>query len=208
MQTLNGRLQGSERHDRRSLRRASADASPGTAAARRGGGPDPRVAALSTSYLSEMAMALRKRYGDGPPDPDDVAQEAFRRIIEKGDTSNIQNLKAFLWRTARNLILDTKKIDKVRSKYDYEIQQIFFTTGGDISSPENVIIVREQLRAINECLRGMSERRRRAFLLYRVDGLTLEEVARRLMMSRTAVSNHIAKAQTQLIALFAGDAED
>lgn len=168
---------------------------------------DPRIAALSETYLRDLATGLRNRFGNGPPDPEDVAQEAFRRILEKDDTSSIRNLKAFLWRTARNLIFDSKKMSAIRSKYDLEIEQIFFPSTGDNSSPETVMLAREQLKAVNAILRDMPEKRRRALVLYRVEGLTLVEVARRLRISRTAVSKHIAKAQIALNAIFIEDAD-
>ncbi|MEM8985120.1 MAG: RNA polymerase sigma factor [Pseudomonadota bacterium] len=163
---------------------------------------------LCDTYLADLTRGVRNRFGNGPPDPEDVAQEAFRRIIEKGDTAAIKNLKGFLWRTARNLVLDARKISNARSKYDFEIEEMYFPLKGDISTPENVILAKEQLRMINAHLRDMPEKRRRAFVLYRVEGLTLVEVARRLRISRTAVSNHIAKAHASLNALFIEDADD
>lgn len=170
-------------------------------------GSDPRLEELCSSYLADLARGVRDRFGAGPPDPEDVAQEAFRRVFEKGDTSGVKNLKGFLWRTARNIVLDAKKITDVRSKYDFEMEQLLFPLKGDISSPETVMLAKEQLRAVNALLREMPEKRRRALILYRVEGLTLEEVARRLRLSRTAVSNHIAKAHAKLNAHFVEDAD-
>ena len=94
----------------------------------------------------------------------------------------------------------------IRSKYDLDIEQIFFSLKGDNSSPETVILAREQLKAVNALLREMPEKRRRALILYRIEGLTLVEVARRLRISRTAVSKHIARAQIALNTLYIEDA--
>ncbi|MEM8776640.1 MAG: sigma-70 family RNA polymerase sigma factor [Pseudomonadota bacterium] len=168
---------------------------------------DARIDHLCKSYLKDLSKGLRDRFGDGPPDPEDVAQEAFRRLIERGDTRSIKNLKAFLWRTARNLVFDDKKMSSIRSKYDLDIEQIFFSVKGDNSSPETVILAREQLKAVNALLRDMPEKRRRALILYRIEGLTLVEVSRRLRISRTAVSKHIARAQIALNALCIEDAD-
>lgn len=168
---------------------------------------DPRIEELSKTYLADLASGVRNRFGGGPPDPEDVAQEAFRRVIERGDTASIKNLKGFLWRTARNLVLDTKKLGRTRSKYDLEVEEIYFPHGGDISTPETVVLAKEQLKAVNEILRQMPEKRRRALVLYRVEGLTLVEVARRLRLSRTAVSKHIAKAHSALSELYVEDVD-
>ena len=131
-----------------------------------------------------------------------VAQEAFQKVLERGDLSTIKNLRAFLWRTARNLILSSKRSDHRRSAYDFEIEQLFFPLRGDISTPETVIIAKEQLKAINELLRTMPEKRRWALLLYRLEGQTLQEIGKALGISRTAVSKHIARAEMQINTLF------
>ena len=167
-----------------------------------------QLTALYREYAAELSNGIRGLYGDGPPDPEDVTQEAFRKVFERGDVANIKNLKAFVWRTARNLVLTSKKSDKQRSRYDFEVEQLFFPLKGDISTPETVIIAREQLKAINELLRNMPEKRRWALLLYRLEGLTLNEVGRRLGIGRTAVSKHISKAEMQINALFLEEEED
>ncbi|RMB04943.1 RNA polymerase sigma factor [Eilatimonas milleporae] len=168
---------------------------------------DPRLTSISANELKDLSIGLRDRFGNGPPDPDDIAQEAYRRVLEKDDPSSIRNLKAFLWRTARNLVFDALKSENSRSKYDFEIEQIFFPLKSDISSPETVMIAREQLKAINELLRTMPANRRRAIMLYRVERLTQAEIARRLKISRTMVSKHLATASAEINALFVDDVE-
>lgn len=169
---------------------------------------DSRVEALYVEYIDELSDGIRGRFGDGPPDPDEIAQEAFKRIFEKSDSATISNLKAFVWRTARNLVLDFKKTKSVRSKYDFEIEQIFFPLRGHNLSPESVIMAKQQLDAINDILLAMPERRRRSLMLYRIDGLTLEQVGKRLGISRRAVSKHISRAHTDIAALFIEDPSD
>lgn len=163
---------------------------------------------LYRDYVAELADGIRGRFGDGPPDPDDIAQEAFRKLLERGDVSRIKNLRAYLWRTARNLVLTFKRSAIQRSNYDFEIEHIFFPLTGDASSPETIVVAREQLRAINDLLRAMPEKRRWALLLYRLEGLTLKEIAARFGISRTAVAKHISRAETQIHALFLDEDED
>ncbi|MEM7098411.1 MAG: sigma-70 family RNA polymerase sigma factor [Pseudomonadota bacterium] len=162
---------------------------------------DCRVQELSESYLSELAEGVRSHFGNGPPDPEDVAQEAFRRLLET-DTSKIRNLRAYLWRTARNLFFDANKAAKVPLKYEFEVETLFFSPQGDNLSPETVVSAREQLKLINHVLRQMPEKRRRAIVLYRVEGLKMVEIARRLRISHSAVHKHLVKAHAELNAFF------
>lgn len=133
-------------------------------------------------------------FGAGPPDPEDVAQQAFEKLLERGDCSDIAALDAFLWRSARNLMLKGKRHEDVRAKYDFEIEQLFFPRRGDTSTPEGVLRTKEELAAINQALREMPEKRRRAFILHRVDGLPVVEVAKRLGIARSPANRHISRA--------------
>ena len=160
------------------------------------------LARVYREYAPELIAGIRSRFGDGPPDPEDAAQAAFHQVYERGNYASIRNLRAYLWRTARNIILSETRNTNARANYDYQIEQLYFAVQGDNLSPENVINARQQLEAINECLRSMPEKRRRAFMLYRVEQLTLVEVGRRLGISRTAVTKHISRAQLQINALF------
>ncbi|MEM1396107.1 MAG: sigma-70 family RNA polymerase sigma factor [Pseudomonadota bacterium] len=168
---------------------------------------DPRLSGVSADDLRELSVGLRHRFGNGPPDPDDVAQEAYRRVLERDDLSSIRNMKAFLWRTARNLVLDAMNSASSRSKYDFEVEHMFFPLKGDVSSPETVIIARQQLKTINDLLHTMPKTRRRAFLLHRIDRQSKTEIARRLNISRSMVHKHIAVASAQIHTLFADDSE-
>ncbi|MEM0912453.1 MAG: sigma-70 family RNA polymerase sigma factor [Pseudomonadota bacterium] len=160
------------------------------------------LATLYRDYAKELSHGLRAHFGDGPPDPDDVMQEAFRKVVERGDLSTIKNLKAFIWRTARNIVLTTKTQEKQRSKYDFEIENLFFPLRSGNSTLETVIIEREQLKAINDLLRTMPRNRRLSFYLYRIEGFTLTQVGEKLGITRTAVSKHLAKAEAQINMLF------
>ncbi|MEM6652441.1 MAG: sigma-70 family RNA polymerase sigma factor [Pseudomonadota bacterium] len=155
---------------------------------------EQRLAALYQQSVDELIAYLRKVFGEGPPEPDDVAQQAFERLSRQEDLSRVKNLKAFLWRTARNLVLTERRNSETRSKYEYEIEQLYFVARGNESTPERVLEVRQQLAAINRALREMPERRRQALIWNRVDGLNVAAVARRLGITRSGAVKHIARA--------------
>ncbi|MEM6683888.1 MAG: sigma-70 family RNA polymerase sigma factor [Pseudomonadota bacterium] len=154
----------------------------------------PTISALYEDYAEQLTATLRKMYGDGPPDPADVAQQAFERLLERGDFASITNLKAFVWRTARNIVLAAKRSARVRSAYDYEVERIYFPLKSDDSTPESIIAARQQLRRINALLLAMPEKRRRAFVLHRLEGLSVAEVGRRLGVNRSSAAKHVARA--------------
>ena len=152
------------------------------------------LARLYKDHAEELSGYLRKAFGHGPPEPDDVAQQAFQKLAAYHDLSAINNLRAFLWRTARNIVLTHKRNEDARSKYDFEIEHLFFAVKGNESNPERVLEVKEQLVAINGILHKMPEKRRNAFIWHRVEGLNVAAVARRLGMTRAAALKHIVRA--------------
>lgn len=159
---------------------------------------DITLAAFYREHRAELASYLRKQFGDGPPDPDDMTQLAFQKLLERGDLSGIRSLRAFLWRTARNLTLNYRRSDSIRSGYDFEVEQLFFAEKGNESSPERVVEVREQLHIISEALRRMPEKRRVSFILHRMEGYTITAIARRYGLSRGAILKHIARAASEI----------
>lgn len=159
---------------------------------------DAAIAALYREYGEQLAAYLRKTFGEGPPDPDDVTQEAFHRLVRQESLQHVKNLRAFLWRTARNIFLSQKRNIQSQSRFDYEIEHLFFAAEGPGSTPERVLLVKEQLSILAEILQKMPERRRKAFLWNRVEELTLTEIGKRLGITRRAVARHVTQAAFEL----------
>lgn len=171
-----------------------------------GGWPD-LVTALYQEYAEQLSTAIRRTFGDGPPDPDDVTQQAFQHLIERGDLRSIGNFKGFMWRTARNIVLSTKRSIAIRHKYDFEIEQIYFALKDNETTPERILLVREQIELVRQVLLDMPDKTRRAIVMHRVDGLSMTEIGRRLGMSRQSVAQHITKGIAELDVAFMTDGE-
>ncbi|MEM8549100.1 MAG: sigma-70 family RNA polymerase sigma factor [Pseudomonadota bacterium] len=155
-------------------------------------------------HAGPLTAMLRRAFGTGPPDPDDVVQQAFFKLAERGGTGEITNLRAFLWRTARNLFFNAQRSRGVRTRYDYEVEQLYFPLHADELTPERVLLAREQLEAVEAMLRKMPAKRRRALILHRIEGLSITEVGKRLGVSRSTASEHIARATADLTGMLLG----
>lgn len=170
---------------------------PGEAAARAGPARG-EIAQLYRQTIRPLASMLRKHLGDGPPDPDDIAQLAFQKLIERPTLADINNKEAFLWRTARNLVFKERRAQDVRARYDFEVEQLYFALRGYDPDPERVVSAKEQINLVKTMLQSMPERRRRAFVLHRIEGLTIAATARRLKISATAAGKHISRAMAEI----------
>ena len=166
------------------------------------------IATLYRSQARSLTETLRKYFGNGPPDPEDITQLAFQKLIERKDLADVRSLKSFLWRTARNLMLKEKRSANVRSKYDFEIEQLFFTAKHNEMTPERVLSAQAQLQVIDEVLREMPVRRRRCFILHKVEGLPIAEVGEVMGLPKSTAHRDIVRAGMEIDAClqrFGGD---
>ncbi|MEM9881032.1 MAG: sigma-70 family RNA polymerase sigma factor [Pseudomonadota bacterium] len=156
------------------------------------------VRSLYQQHSRILISALRKDFGDGPPDPEDIAHQAFEKLLARPKLSDVSDIPGFLWRTARNLVLTDKRSQSVRARHSYTVEQLNVAQQGSVSTPEIVFSAKQQLELINAVLLAMPSTRRRIFMMHRVDGLTLAEVARRLRMSRPGAAKHLARAVSDI----------
>ena len=72
---------------------------------------------LYAQHSAALGQALRWRFGDGPPDPDDAIQIAFEKYIELGAAARVERPRAFLFAMARNWMIDELRKMAVRQRH-------------------------------------------------------------------------------------------
>lgn len=152
------------------------------------------IKALYTKHHATLVKYLRKTYGAGPPEPEEVAHKAFAKLNELEDLSRIRNLPGFLWRTARNVLISEKRALAVREKGAADVEATIYASSSYAFDPERVLLAKEQIAVVERALMGMSERRRQILLMSRIEGLNNAEIGRRLGIARPAVSKHLSLA--------------
>lgn len=153
------------------------------------------IGKLYEEHVDSLRRFLRSRIGDGPPDPEDISQLAFQKLLERGSSADISDIGAYLRRAAWNLALNERAKSATRTRNEPELRLRLHTDISSYESPvESVLYSRQQLDIINDALMQQSAVRRRAFVLNRIDGLSITDVGRELGISRPAASKHVAKA--------------
>jgi RNA polymerase sigma-70 factor (ECF subfamily) len=139
----------------------------------------------------ELHGFLRRRLG--PEAADDVVQETYVRLLQYPCLDAVRNLRAFLFKTASNLMVDWVRQDQARAKNiqaDVDLEILSIPT----PDPEAVADGALQLARFRGALAELPVLCRHAFLLNRIDGLTHAEVAKRLGISKKTVERYILKA--------------
>lgn len=147
---------------------------------------------LYREHMRDLCRFIQHRFGSGPPEPEEVAQIAFARYAVSAQTEAIENPKAFLYRTALNVVIDQHRRAVVRQRHVVEV--LSEPSERDDFDAERVLASKERLAVIEAVISAMPERQRRVFVLARVDGLSYAEVARRTMMSETNVKRLVVRA--------------
>ena len=125
-------------------------------------------------------------------DIQDAIQETFYRIIQSGDVNRIQNPSAFLYKMARNILIDRYR--KGRLKKNVNEQQ---RPGSGTASKANTLLdYGEMTVAYEQALSELPEKCRRVFLMRRYDGLTNSEIADILGISMRMVQKYMVRALT------------
>src|SRR5262249_26244383 len=143
---------------------------------------------------------VRRSVGVGPPEPEDVTQAAFMKFAAIEDRAEIQNPRAFLYATARNIVLDHRRHAVTANSYAKDVEQRIEQENRCESSPERVLLDRERLERLLAYLDKMPEERRQAVLLYRVEGMSVEEIAAIFGISESTARKRIVRAIADCLA--------
>lgn len=154
---------------------------------------------IYTRYFQSLVSGLRQRYGNGPPDPNDIAQQAFEKLCALNGKQTIDKPESFLWICARNLLMSEKRAERTRTTHSEEVESHYYHCEFSSQEPERIYLAEQHLAIVQKTLSDMPTRRRELFLLNRVHGYTPEKAGAALGVSRSSAVRHIGIA-TQTIA--------
>jgi RNA polymerase sigma factor (sigma-70 family) len=148
------------------------------------------VRALYERHWLELCGYLRKRFGPGPPEPQDVAQQTFLRYAASRSSSEVRNERAYLFRIAHNVHVEERR--RISARQNVATGLLTRSPArADELTPERLLMGAEHLDILSRVLETAPEVRRRSFILNRFDGLTCAEIARRTGYSESAVKKHV-----------------
>lgn len=143
------------------------------------------------AYYDELRRFVRHRSGSASL-AEDVVQDAWLRA-RKSTAAPPDNPCAYVYRMARNLMADHMRRRAVRSALHAPSE-----AGDDIAcaapTPDRIVAARQEWAILEAAIRELPTKRRRVFLLYRREGLTMREIGERLGISQKTVENQIALA--------------
>ncbi|AFD05254.1 RNA polymerase sigma-70 factor [Solitalea canadensis] len=144
----------------------------------------PKIYSFGNSYLKSNH------------DAEELVQEVFIRMWNQRDVlDDTKNIKAYIFKTAVNLIYDQlrkRKLEKLHTELS------LFQHSEEDHSTLDYLSLGDLQNQINGLIAKMPEQRRLIFTLSRVDGLSYDEIAQQLNISKRTVENQVYRAMSFL----------
>lgn len=153
------------------------------------------VAALVASHGSQLRRYLLSRVRNSDDVPD-LVQEVFLRMLRIPDQEAIRSPEAYLFTVAQH-VAQQHAIRRSNTALPLELQEMLAELAEAPSDPALEISAQQSLDELEHALRRLSPRERATFLYHRRDGLTLQDIADRLGVSRQMVKKYLAKAMVE-----------
>jgi RNA polymerase sigma factor (sigma-70 family) len=137
----------------------------------------------------------------------DLRQDVYERICEAAQRQLPRQTKAFLFTTARNLLIDRTRgarIIPIEAAVDWETLNLAMEAPG----PDRVLMAREELRRLQAALDRLPPRCREAVVLKQIDGLSRHEIASRMGVGEETVKMHLTNGMRALADILYSEPED
>jgi len=155
--------------------------------------------------LESVLMQFLSNNWHNKADLADIRQDVYEHICEAARERIPEQTKAFVFRTARNLIIDRyrhQQVVPIEAVPDLEA----FDVAADVPGPDRTAQARGELRRLQAALDELPPRCREALILGRIEGLPGREIARRMGITEQAVSKHLNNGIRALANFLYGDA--
>lgn len=153
--------------------------------------------ALDESWrrFAPMVLLLAKKALGSQSEADDVGQEVFCRLFRKARSiKDPDSLRAFIYSIAVRALHTELHRKKLRAWFFLEQPQVLAGRGWRTMDVES----RDLVRKFHALLERLSARERLAFVLRRMESMTVEEIAAAMGISESSVKRSIARASSRL----------
>ncbi|MDQ6481090.1 RNA polymerase sigma-70 factor [Dyadobacter sp. LHD-138] len=128
---------------------------------------------------------------DDEANAEEVIQNVFIDLWQKGKTDQIENLSAYLYRAVKNKCIDQIRQRLVRGRYEEIVLQ---TRDEEDPGTEELLAFQELKAVLNMAMNSLPEKTREIFRLSRMEYLSVREVSVALSIPERTVEYHLAQA--------------
>lgn len=141
-------------------------------------------------YYNELLYFAQKLVGDKEK-AKDIIQETYSRVLEIKDKRIINNERAYLYKIAKNVVvneaLENQKLEIAIYEENIHLSPIY-------EQPEEILIQEDQEKIFMEIINNLPQRAKEAFILYTINNYSRKEIGEILGISSNAVEKLIKRA--------------
>lgn len=154
---------------------------------------DCRFEDVFKEHHQELEQFLRRQVGD-PDMAADLLQDTFIRFKPLYENPpGVQKVRAYLFRIARNLVIDHFRREQVR-RTDNVPEEELAEIPSEAAGPDVLAASQQRLEAIRAAVAQLPPRCREVFIMSRVQGMTLAEIGEALGISPKTAFSHFTRA--------------
>lgn len=142
-------------------------------------------------HEAELRRHLSRRAPAGF-ESDDIVQEIYARLAALASVDHIHNPRSYIFRMASGVMADhirRQKVVPMQAVDDFDAVGVVSTD----PSPEAVVLHRDQLKHLARIFAKLPPRVAEVFRLRRIEGLSQQEVSRRLGLSESTIEKRMAR---------------
>jgi RNA polymerase sigma-70 factor (ECF subfamily) len=153
--------------------------------------PPSLLAAIECHY-QELTSYFTRKFGN-PSFATEIVHETYLRVRRLPTLQTINNARAYLFRVAMSLAIDSLRRERRREKY-VSAEPVLPDVPAEASSPDVTLDDHRQLVSLSQAIDELPPKCRQVFLMRKFAGIEQEEIARQLGISRNMVEKHLRKA--------------
>jgi RNA polymerase sigma-70 factor (ECF subfamily) len=161
-------------------------------------GAPSELESLETRYRVPLRRFFERRLKRWP-EPEDLVQEVFVRLVRQGELSDIRSLDGYVFQIAANVLRDYLRRWSIRVEEARHLPLEHERLEGGFS-PERVVLGQEALEGLITALHQLPEKTQVIFALYHFESVPQVDIARRLNLPLSTVEKHIGRANQHLLA--------
>jgi RNA polymerase sigma-70 factor (ECF subfamily) len=147
--------------------------------------------------FAPLVQSLAERALGSRSDAEDLTQEVFVRLVRRAGTlREAESLRSFVYSIAVRTLKSELRYRRVRAWLSFREPETLVDLRHSTPDPEAGAL----LRSFYVLLARLSARDRLVFVLRRVEGMTVEEIARTMEISASTVKRSLAHASERLAA--------
>ncbi|MGE7470295.1 RNA polymerase sigma factor [Bosea sp. NPDC003192] len=146
------------------------------------------------AHYDEIVAAVGRR-GHSRAAALDIVHDLYVKLAARPHVlREKRSIGAFLCRAAINLGIDRFRRERFEARLfsgsEYEAQSI----AAEGTAPDRALAIEARIAILRDAIGELPVRRRAVFILHRLHGLTPDEIARKLGISRNMVDRHLRRA--------------